>query len=201
MIILKTAVLIFILLNPFILIVYLQDVVKRYNMKDFSRSIFLAGFISWLIYLVFVFLGDFIFTTVLQSKFASFQVFGGIIFLLIGLQIIFKGKKFVSTFYIDDRSLVGTIVMPLMVGPGTVSASILAGKRLGDITGALSIFLGVLACLLTMIILKMIHDRVAKRNHKLIEYYIDISGRITALIIGTFSIEMIMQGIMNWLKA
>ena len=37
------------------------------------------------------------------------------------------------------------------------------------------------------------------RNERLIERYVEIMGRITALIIGIFAVEMIMQGLKAWL--
>jgi multiple antibiotic resistance protein len=51
-----------------------------------------------------------------------------------------------------------------------------------------------------MILLKILHNFISSRKEKLIERYIEITGRITALIVGTFSIEMILQGLMAWLK-
>jgi small neutral amino acid transporter SnatA (MarC family) len=40
---------------------------------------------------------------------------------------------------------------------------------------------------------------VRPRREPLIQRYIEIAGRITALYIGTVAIEMIMQGIRAWL--
>jgi len=44
-----------------------------------------------------------------------------------------------------------------------------------------------------------VHDIVRTRNEPLVERYFEITGRIVALIVGTYSIEMIMQGLSNWL--
>ncbi|MBE0504967.1 MAG: MarC family protein, partial [Desulfuromonadales bacterium] len=42
---------------------------------------------------------------------------------------------------------------------------------------------------------KRLYDVVRPNNAKLIERYIEIMGRVTALVIGIISVEMIMQGI------
>ncbi len=41
-------------------------------------------------------------------------------------------------------------------------------------------------------------DFVRPRNEKLIERYVEVMGRVTALVVGTYSIEMIMQGLIAW---
>jgi len=43
--------------------------------------------------------------------------------------------------------------------------------------------------------LKMVHDFARPRREVLIKRYIEIAGRITALVVGTVSVEMIMQGV------
>ncbi|MDZ7722811.1 MAG: hypothetical protein U5R06_08350 [candidate division KSB1 bacterium] len=63
-----------------------------------------------------------------------------------------------------------------------------------------SAFIAVFLCIGTLLLLKKLHDYVKLRNEKLIERYIEVAGRITALVVGTFSIEMIMQGVRTWLK-
>jgi hypothetical protein len=52
-----------------------------------------------------------------------------------------------------------------------------------------------------MIVLKYLHDYVRVRNDELVQRYIDIAGRVTALVVGTFAIEMIMRGLVAWKAA
>jgi multiple antibiotic resistance protein len=51
----------------------------------------------------------------------------------------------------------------------------------------------------TLLLLKRLHDVVRPRNARLIERYLEIMGRVTALVIGTFAIDMIMRGVQTWL--
>jgi len=90
--------------------------------------------------------------------------------------------------------------MPIMIGPSTVSASILAGGRLPPLLAATSIIVAMVVTVATLLLLKRVHDVVRPRNAKLIERYLEVMGRVTALVIGTFAIEMIMQGVQTWVE-
>jgi small neutral amino acid transporter SnatA (MarC family) len=46
----------------------------------------------------------------------------------------------------------------------------------------------------------MIHDYIKPRREALIERYIETAGRIMALYIGAFSVNMIMSGISGWIE-
>jgi hypothetical protein len=54
--------------------------------------------------------------------------------------------------------------------------------------------------LLIVILLKALHDHVRNQREALVERYIEIAGRITALYVGTVAVEMIMQGSRTWLE-
>lgn len=194
----KSMLLLLILLNPFLLIVYLLDLVQDLERKEFSRVLVRAGMISSGVFFVFALAGDTIFTTLLQAHFESFQIFGGIIFLLIGIQFVFSGHHAMTKIRGAPEHIAGSIALPIMIGPGTVSASILAGTQLPAMMACLAIFAAMVITVSTMIALKVTHDTVKPRNEKLIERYVEISGRITALVVGTYSVEMIMQGLKRW---
>ncbi|HKL67726.1 MAG TPA: MarC family protein [Bacteroidales bacterium] len=197
----RSVLLLLVLLNPFLVIVYLFDIVDKLDNHQFNRVLIRAGFISSIVFCCFAILGDTIFSNIFQVQFASFQVFGGIIFLLIGVQFVFKGPGAIEILRGESKHIAGAIAMPVLIGPGTISASVVIGKR-NDISEAcIAIFTAVLICLLTIIVLKVIHDYIKKRREELIQRYIDIAGRITALFVGTVAIEMIMLGILAWTDA
>lgn len=89
----RSATLLLMLLNPFLLIIYLIDLVQELDFAAFSKVLIRASIISSLVFVVFAWVGEKMFTEVLQARFASFQVFGGIIFLLIGIQFVFSGPQ------------------------------------------------------------------------------------------------------------
>lgn len=56
----------------------------------------------------------------------------------------------------------------------------------------------VLTSIVIMLLLKGVHDYVRPRRERLIQRYIEIAGRITALYVGTVAVDMIMRGIRSW---
>lgn len=196
----KSFTLLLMLLNPFLMIVYLIDLVQDLEMRTFSRVLIRAGLISSAIFIVFALLGDTIFSRLLQARFESFQIFGGIIFLIIGIRFVFNGTEAMKGIRGRPEHIAGAIAMPIMIGPATISASILAGNSLSKGMASLAILLAVGLSVLVVIVLKRVHDFVRPRNEGLVERYIEIMGRVTALVVGTFSIEMIMQGLSSWLQ-
>ncbi len=188
------------LLNPFLIIIYLIDVVKKKTLIGFARILMFAGFISLAIFLPFAAVGDIIFPLLLGVRFSSFEIFGGIVFLLIGIQFVFQGPGSIEMLRGDNERLTTKIAMPILVGPGTISASVVIGERFPVPVAFLLITIAVVTSITIMIFLKWLHDRTVTRKEKLIEEYFEISGRLLALYAGTVAIEMIMKGIFEWIE-
>lgn len=194
----RSTALLLVLLNPFLVIVYLVDVIKKLDRAQFYRVLLRSGFIAGTVFCCFAILGDLIFSRLVQAEFASFQIFGGVVFLLIGIQFMFRGPTAIEFLRGESKHLAGAIAMPILIGPGTISASVVIGKRLEPLFACTAVLFAVLACLAAMAFLKAIHDFVRQRRESLVERYIEIAGRITALFVGTVAIEMIMQGLTTW---
>jgi len=195
----ESAVLLFVLLNPFLLCVYLLDLIQEMEARHFGRVLARAAVISGVVFAVFAWAGDAIFSRVLQVRFCAFQVFGGIVFLVVAIRFVLLGSQAISSLRGSAEHLAGSIAMPFMIGPGTVSASVFAGTRLPIALAALAIVAALSSTVLAVLVLKILHDFVRARNERLVERYVEIVGRVSALIIGTIAIEMVFQGIDSWL--
>jgi multiple antibiotic resistance protein len=191
--------LLLVLLNPFLVIVYLIDVVQKMEQAQFRRVLVRAGIISSAVFCAFAILGDAIFDNIMQAQFASFQIFGGIVFLMIGTQFVFRGPTAIEILRGESEFIAGAIAMPVLIGPGTISASVVIGKRLEPLYACSAVLFSVIICLFTIALLKSLHDFVRPRREALIQRYIEIAGRITALVVGTIAVDMIMQGIQTWI--
>ena len=174
------------------------DVMQRMEGRTFRHVLVRAGIISSVVFCLFAILGDTVFSDIVQLEFASFQIFGGIIFLLIGLQFVFRGPQAIEILRGESEHLAGAIAMPVLIGPGTISVSVVIGKKLEPLMACLSILSAVCISIVIILLLKSLHDLVRTKHEKLIQRYIEIAGRITALYVGTVSIEMIMQGLRTW---
>lgn len=197
---LKAVSLLLALLNPFLVIIYLLGVVQDLDRVTFRRVLVRAASIASAIFSCFALAGDAIFSSIIQAEFASFQIFGGIVFLLIGLQFVFKGTTAIEILRGKPRHLASLIAMPVLVGPGTLSASVVIGKRLQPLIACGAIIFAVGISVSLMLLLKALHDYVRSTRESLVQRYIDIAGRVTALYIGTVSVEMIMQGLQTWVR-
>jgi multiple antibiotic resistance protein len=189
------------LLNPFLLVVYLVGPMKQLDRSQFRRVLTRAGLIAGAVFCAFTVLGDAIFTKVVQANFASFQIFGGLVFVLIGLQFVFQGPAAIEILRGEAAHISGAIAMPVLIGPGTISASVIIGKRHEPALACLAALAAVFLSLMIVLFLKAIHDYVLPRKEALIERYIEIFGRVTALYVGTVAVEMIMRGVRTWIKA
>ena len=198
--IIRSVILLLVLLNPFLIIVYLIDIVKKKTTKEFSKILIRAGVISFTVFTLFAILGDTIFSHVFNASFASFQIFGGIVFLLTGIQFVFKGSASIESLRGESKHIAGAIAMPIFIGPGTISYSVIIGERLSKTNATLAIALTVIICISIIMLLKKLHDKIHKKKEELIEQYIDIAGRVIALLLGTVSIELIMSGVIFWIN-
>ena len=196
----RSFLLLFTLLNPFLMSIYLLDLIHELETATFARVLGRGSFIAGVTFAFFAWTGDAMFSRWLQVHFASFQVFGGVVFLLIGTRFVFEGVGTIRRLRGSPEHVAGSIAMPFMIGPGTVSASVVVGARL-PLIGALCVIAATMAATAGLVlVLKVAHDHLNKHNARLTERYVEVVGRISALLIGTFSVEMIMEGITKWLN-
>ena len=195
---LDSTTLLLLLLNPFLVIVYLIDVMEKLDRRRFRHILMRAGVIAAAVFCCFAILGDVIFSDIVHLQFASFQIFGGVVFILIGLQFVFRGPQAIEILRGESEQLAGAIAMPILIGPGTISASVIIGKRHDALTACGAVTFAVFASVVIMLLLKLMHDYLRPRREKLVQKYIEVAGRITALYVGTVSVEMIMQGVRSW---
>jgi len=196
----KSAALLLVLLNPFLLIVYLTDIVQKLNQREFNQVLLRASIISSVVFCSFAILGDVVFVRFMQVEFASFQIFGGIVFFLIGLQFVFRGPTAIEILQGESKHLAGAIAMPVFIGPGTISACVVIGKKHDPIVACIVVVVAVLVCSLSLVLLKKLHDVVLPSREAIVQRYIEIAGRVTALIVGTIAIDMVMRGISAWIS-
>ncbi len=195
----KSTTLMLVLLNPFLLIVYLLDLVEELSKAEFARVLIRAGMISLIVFALVAVVGEKLFVDIFQVKFASFQIFGGLIFLIVGLRFVFVGYEAFKELRGKPGHISGSIAMPIMIGPATVSASVITGQRLDTPHALLSIFIALFLSVISMIFMKNVYEYIQWRNEKLVHRYIEITGRVTALVAGMISVEMIMSGVAEWI--
>ncbi len=195
---LKATMLLVVLLNPFMMSIYLLDLIETLEPGVFNRILVRGALIATVVFIAFALSGDAVFTDVFQVRFASFLVFGGILFLLVGLRFVQSGPRALEELRGQPEHVAGAIAMPFMVGPGTVSASVLAGAKLPIGWAVVSVLTAMLATVVGVIAIKWVHDVVKQRHAALVTRYVGVVGRASALLIGTIAVDMIFNGIELW---
>jgi multiple antibiotic resistance protein len=188
-----------VLLNPFVLSVYLSELVKGMRFRQFANHLGRAWLISFAVFVTFSWAGDQLFENVFQVRFFSFLIFGGITFLIIGIRLIVGGHGMAVRLRPDDEDVAVSIAMPLLIGPGTISASVLAGARLSKEWAVVAIASALAVAFLAMLAFKGAHDAARQHNERYVRLYTEIAGRVTALFTGSFAIDMILRGLEGWI--
>jgi small neutral amino acid transporter SnatA (MarC family) len=192
---LKASSILFVLLNPFLISIYLISLIRDLSFREFIKVMVRAHIISGIAFVIFAITGEGIFENIFNVRFGAFLIFGGIIFLWIGVQSVFTGKFILIETRGNPEHIAGSIAMPFMIAPGTLSASVLIGSSLPAPRAAIAILIAVSLSLVSIIVFKLIHDPLQKRNERLLNRYVEIAGRVVALFTGTYAIEMIARGV------
>ncbi len=192
----KSLALFLVLFNPFLMSIYLLDLIQDLTLQTFLRVLVRASIISGTVFLLFAWGGEAIFTDILQVEFSAFLIFGGLVIFLIAMQMLFIGSDAIKRMRGGNpEHISGSIAMPFMIGPGTISASVMAGSTLTYPLAATTIVLSLLLTIAMLAGLKYAFDIIKVRNASLLERYIDITGRAGALLTGTIGVQMVIQGI------
>jgi small neutral amino acid transporter SnatA (MarC family) len=194
----ESGTLLLVLLNPFALSAYLIELIRTLDSATFRRVVLRAALISGAVFSAFALSGNAFFESILQVRFAAFQIFGGIIFLVIAVRfVVLGGQTLEGLRGVNPEHLAGAVAMPFMIGPGTVSGSVVVGSHHGAL-GVLSIAGALVVTVAWLLIAKLLHDHLRARDSKLVARYVEIVGRVTALVIGTLAVEMLLDGISAW---
>ncbi|EPF75215.1 MarC family protein [Acinetobacter indicus] len=185
----------FSLLNPFLMSIYMLGIIRNSEARVFNRALIQGSLISFVVFIIFAKTGEAFFHDILHVRFESFQIFGGIIFLVIGYRYVFEGADTIGVMRGAPHHLAGTIAMPFMIGPGTISAAVITGIQLSLWQLVLVIFVTLFLTCSLLILMKYAHDHLQHKHSNYIDLYVDIVGRLAALLIGTIAIDMIVTGV------
>jgi multiple antibiotic resistance protein len=185
----KTIIVLFIIVDPFGNIPIFAALTKDMDQKQCRKTFNTASIVSFVVLLVFALLGQVIFS-VFNISIDSFEVAGGILLFIIAIRILISGG---SHEYVDSPESIGAvpIAMPLLVGPGAITTSILSLQQYGAAVTTLAILVVIL---LTWVILRyigVVYRILGKTGSVVI-------ARAMALIIAAIAIQYILVGLMNF---
>ncbi|EOH2981462.1 MarC family protein [Acinetobacter baumannii] len=191
----STFILFFSLLNPFLMSIYMIGLIRHTETRVFNKALIQGSLIAYVVFLLFAWGGEAIFNRYLNVRFESFLIFGGLIFLVIGYRYVFQGADTIGEMRGAPEHLAGTVAIPFMIGPGTISAAVVTGMSMSLLEAAIVIALVLFVSCSVLIAMKFSHDHLRYSHAKYIDRYFDIVGRLAALLIGTIAVDMIVNGV------
>jgi multiple antibiotic resistance protein len=185
----KAVIVLFIIVDPFGSIPIFMSLTDKMAKQERRKVFNTASIVSFIVLLVFAFLGQEIFN-IFGISIESFEVAGGILLLIVAIRILISGSQHE---YVDSPESVGAvpIAMPLLVGPGAITTSILSLQQYGVVITALSILVVII---LTWIILRFIGVvyRVLGKTGAV------VIARAMALIIAAIAVQYVLVGLTNF---
>lgn len=152
-----------------------------------------ANIIAFIIVIVFVLLGKYIFE-LFNISIPAFKITGGILIFYIGFEMLQSKKsnvKNIKDVHIDENIAVSPLAIPILAGPGTI---VTAMNFVANVT-PFQVFL-VIAIFGSMSLLTYITFRLSKYIVKIVGYnVISVIGKIMGLIIAIIGTGMIIEGI------
>jgi multiple antibiotic resistance protein len=176
----------FIILDPILSVPIFAAMTKGQAPREIHKQAFIAVSVAGVLMYLFLFFNTAIFN-ILGLDLHSFQIAGGIILFILGLQItlgIEVGKC-------KDRSATAAGVVigtPLLCGPGTITTVMLLSNTYGILIPFIAITLALIATWLVLYFAEQI-------QHVLGEVVTDIMGKVLGMLLGAIAVKIIASGI------
>jgi multiple antibiotic resistance protein len=186
----KAVLVLFIIVDPFGNIPIFMGLTQKLTDKERRKVFNTACLVGILLLLVFAFTGQEIFL-LFGIDIASFEIAGGVLLLIISIQILLSGSMHREE---DSPASIGAvpIAMPLLVGPGAITTTIFNLQTYDVYIAALSVLI-VLS--LTWVILRYIStvNRFLGKTGSI------VIARVMSLLIAAIAIQYILNGMRAFL--
>jgi multiple antibiotic resistance protein len=178
----------FVILDPLLSVPIFSDMMQGQHPHEITRQAWIAVGVAGFLMYTFLFF-NFIIFDVLQITMASFQVAGGILLLILGLQETLDIQ--IPTGKEQKKTVAGVVIgTPLLCGPGTITTVLLLSSRYGLLVPALAIALSLGA---TWLILKY----SAEIQRIFGDVIIGISARVLGMLLSAIAVTLIAEGIVG----
>ena len=150
--------------------------------------------VALLILVVFIILGNVLFTSIFHVDIYSFQILGGIVLFTLGYRALTKGVFYEAQESHNISELaVMPLASPLIAGPATITAVIALTAQNGALHTSLATFIAIAINFVVMLFSIVLYKLL--RHYNLVGALI----RVTGLIVSTISVQMILEGLRGWI--
>lgn len=187
-----------VLVNPIVTFIYLQPVARRMSSHKELRSVIVRGSaVAFVVFFLFALIGNTFFNDVLQIRFDSFRVFGGLIIAYFAFAMIAQGRTSLITYDENHASVANQIAMPLLIGAGTISLSIIIGNNYNPAISALILAAIMFINYLALVMLMTFREKIVRYFDKDFDNYMEAILRLFAFFAGAIGVDMIVTGLNN----
>jgi len=182
------------LINPISKIFLISTLRESSTDRKIRRIVIKSSIVAAIILLTFIFLGNFLLAKFFHIQIYSFKIAGGVVLFMRGLDALNKGLFFELNHKqkLEDMSIV-PLASPMIAGPATITAAASFPAKYGIPVTSVSIILAVLINLFIMMLAPFITSHLIKQN---------IMGaliRITGLIVATIGVQMMLDGLREFI--
>lgn len=183
----KVFIILLVIIDPFVSIPIFIALTRDDDKITREKNALLAVLVAGILLVVFLFMGTFL-LAIFKIDFNSFQIAGGIILLILGIQTVLG----VDLVKLDPKKRAIGIVIgtPLLTGPGALTTIIILSK-------SYSWFISLLAILLVLIVTYLLLKYAYFIEKLTGEDVIGIISRVFGLILAAMAIQFIKEGILG----
>ena len=186
--ILTISVTLFMILDPFASLPMFISMTKGLDGRTVKSYANKAILVAAILLFVFMLIGP-EFMSVFDVSMSSFKVAGGIVFLMMAIELVFGLK--LSQISDDSGAKWAIIASPVLTGPGVITTAIIYSQQYGMDTVAVA---GVIALIATWAILRMSSSLMKAVG----EQALGVVTRIIGLFIAAMGVESIFSGSLSW---
>jgi multiple antibiotic resistance protein len=182
----KATVALFIIVDPIGLVPVFSNMTKTMNQADRAKMFRVVIYTGASLLTVFALVGQEL-LALFGIILPSFQIAGGLLLLLLSLDILFRGQRFAKPGSHEDVGVI-PIAFPLLVGPGAITTTMIA---LGSY--------GILVTLGSILIVMLLTWIVMKQTDRIHRFLGKTGSAVVAQVIGVFiaaiAIQYVLAGI------
>ena len=185
----RATVALFIIVDPIGLVPIFSNVTDRMNQPDRNKMFRVVIYTGATLLTIFALVGQEL-LALFGITLPSFEMAGGLLLLLLSLDILFRGERFAKPGLHEDVGIV-PIAFPLLVGPGAITTTMIA-------LGAYGIF-ATLAAVLIVMLLSWVVMKQTPRIHSLLgKTGSSVVAQVMAVFIAAIAIQFIITGIRTY---
>jgi len=175
----------FIILDPLLSVPIFVNMTKGKSPREISREAAIATGVAGVLMYLFLF-GNFVIFETLGITIATFQVAGGILLFLLGMQETLG----ITIGTVRNRESPASVIIgtPLLCGPGTITTVLLLSQQYGIPLVAVAAALSLVASWLVL--------RYASLIQRLLgETVTDVMGKVLGMLVAAIAVKIIVTGI------